>query len=329
LDSTGSIIKLNAAAERMLSVEEPEALGRQMDELWPGMGLGELVAVARETSRPLIQQARFGSLIFSAHVTPLPGDSQAAGTVIVLQDVTEMQRLGEMRRDFVANVSHELKTPLTSVKSYVETLLDGAADDPQLRTQFLQVVASETDRMTRLVRDLLHLSQFDQGAAQWEVATHTVAPFLTDMVRRLQPQIEAKGLMVGVQVDPQTPPARFDRDKISQVVINLLANAIEFTPTGGRIQVAANGEGGSVRFTMRDTGVGIPEADLPHIFERFYRVDKSRTRMLGGTGLGLAIAKQIVELSGGTIWINSILGEGTEVIFTLPAAPGKEGRRDG
>lgn len=328
LDSAGRIIKLNASAERMLAVDEAEALGRQMDDLWPGMGLGELVAVAHETSRSLIQEARFGSLIFSAHVTPVPGDSQAAGTVIVLQDITEMQRLGEMRRDFVANVSHELKTPLTSVKSYVETLLDGAAEDPQLRTQFLQVVASETDRMTRLVRDLLHLSQFDQGAAQWEVATHAVATFLTDMVRRLQPQIEEKGLTVQVHVDPQTPSARFDRDKISQVMINLLANAIEFTPSGGQIHVEARGEGGSVRFGVRDSGVGIPEADLPRIFERFYRVDKARTRTLGGTGLGLAIAKQIVELSGGTIRINSVLGEGTEVVFTLPGAPNKEGRRD-
>jgi two-component system sensor histidine kinase VicK len=322
LDSAGRIIKLNAAAQRMLSVEEHEALGQQMDELWPTMGLGELAAVAHETNRSFTQEARFGSLIFTAHVTPLPGDSQAAGTVIVLQDITELQRLAEMRREFVANVSHELKTPLTSVKSYVETLLDGAAEDPQLRTQFLQVVASETDRMARLVRDLLNLSQFDQGAAQWEVASHAVGPFLTDMVRRLQPQIDQKGLSVEVIVAPYTPQARFDRDKISQVMINLLANAIEFTPAGGRIWVEARGEGGSVRFAVRDSGVGIPEADLPRIFERFYRVDKARTRTLGGTGLGLAIAKQIVELSGGTIRISSTLGEGTEVVFTLPVAPG-------
>lgn len=323
MDTEGEIIKLNAAAERMLAVEEAEALGRQVDELWPTMGFGELAAVARETSRSLIQEVRFGSLIFKAHVTPLPGDSHAAGTVIVLQDITELQRLAEIRREFVANVSHELKTPLTSVKSYVETLLDGAAEDPDLRTQFLQVVESETDRMTRLVRDLLNLSQFDQGAAQWEVATHTVGPFLTDMVRRLEPQIAQKGLTVQVNVAPQTPQARFDRDKISQVMINLLANAIEFTPTGGQISVEARGEGTTVRFAVRDSGVGIPEADQPRIFERFYRVDKARTRTLGGTGLGLAIAKQIVELSGGTIHISSVLGEGTEVFFTLPVARGQ------
>ncbi|HLO02781.1 MAG TPA: ATP-binding protein [Symbiobacteriaceae bacterium] len=323
VDSEGQIIKLNAAAERMLAVEEAEALGRQVDELWPTMGFGELGTVAHETNHSLIQEVRLGSLIFTAHVTPLPGDSQTAGTVIVLQDVTEMQRLAQIRREFVANVSHELKTPLTSVKSYVETLLDGAAEDPQLRTQFLQVVESETDRMTRLVRDLLNLSQFDQGAAQWEVASHTVGPFLADMVRRLEPQIAQKGLSVHVTVAPQTPPARFDRDKISQVMINLLANAIEFTPAGGQIWVEARGEGGTVRFAVRDSGVGIPEADLPRIFERFYRVDKARTRTLGGTGLGLAIAKQIVELSGGTIRINSVLGEGTEVLFTLPVARGQ------
>lgn len=323
IDTNGEIIKLNAAAERMLAVEEAEALGRQVDELWPTMGFGELATVARESSHSLIQEVRFGSLIFKAHVTPLPGEGHASGTVIVLQDITELQRLAEIRREFVANVSHELKTPLTSVKSYVETLLDGAAEDPDLRTQFLQVVESETDRMTRLVRDLLNLSQFDQGASQWEVTSHTVTPFLTDMVRRLEPQITQKGLTVHVNVAPQTPQARFDRDKISQVIINLLANAIEFTPSGGQIWVEARGEGGTVRFSVRDSGVGIPESDLPRIFERFYRVDKARTRTLGGTGLGLAIAKQIVELSGGTIHINSVLGEGTEVFFTLPVARGQ------
>jgi two-component system sensor histidine kinase VicK len=328
LDSTGRILKLNSAAERMLAVEQGEALGSQLDELWPNMGLGELVAVAHETRRPLIQEVRFGSLIFSAHVTPLPGGSQASGTVIVLQDVTEMQRLAEMRRDFVANVSHELKTPLTSVKSYVETLLYGAADDPKLRTQFLQVVQSETDRMARLVRDLLYLSQFDQGGVQWDVGNHAIAPFLADMVRRLQPQIEEKQLQVEINVDPQTPLGRFDRDKVSQVMINLLANAIEFTPNGGAVTVEGRGEGSMVRIAVRDTGIGIPQEDLPRIFERFYRVDKARSRTLGGTGLGLAIAKQIVELSGGTIRINSKLGEGTEVVFTLPAAPAKDGRRE-
>lgn len=323
LNTGGEIIKLNAAAERMLAVEEAEALGRQVDELWPTMGFGELATVARETNHSLIQQVRFGSLIFKAHVTPLPGDSHATGMVIVLQDITELQRLAEIRREFVANVSHELKTPLTSVKSYVETLLDGAAEDPGLRTQFLQVVESETDRMTRLVRDLLNLSQFDQGASQWEVTSHTVGPFFADMVRRLEPQITQKGLTVHVNVAPQTPQARFDRDKISQVMINLLANAIEFTPAGGQIWVEARREAGTVRFAVRDSGVGIPEVDLPRIFERFYRVDKARTRTLGGTGLGLAIAKQIVELSGGTIHINSVLGEGTEVFFTLPVARGQ------
>lgn len=322
-DKAGHVVRLNEAAQRMLAVEEAEALGRHLDELWPTMGFGELATVAAETDHALIQEVRFGSLIFTARVTPLPRESQAAGTVIVIQDVTEMKRLTEMRREFVANVSHELRTPLTSVKSYVETLIDGAAEDPDLRMQFLQVVESETDRMTRLVRDLLNLSQLDQGGVQWEVASHAVGPFLADMVHRLEPQIAQKGLTVEVHVDPQTPSARFDRDKISQVIINLLANAIDFTPSGGRLWVEARREGESVRFSVRDSGVGIPEADLPRIFERFYRVDKARTRTMGGTGLGLAIAKQIVELSGGTIHINSVLGEGTEILFTLPTAHGQ------
>ncbi|HEY8345829.1 MAG TPA: ATP-binding protein [Symbiobacteriaceae bacterium] len=322
LDAQGRISKLNPAAERMLRVSEPEVLGRLPDEVWPGIGLAESVAWARKENRSLTREIHRGPQTLLAHVTPLQGEgSDSAGTVVVFHDITELQRLEAMRREFVADVSHELKTPLTTVKSYVETLLDGAAEVPEVRDQFLRVVQAETDRMTRLVRDLLQLSQLDQGQARWDVRPTSMANLVEESLSRLQVPLEQKRQRVNLIFHPDTPLAKVDREKLQQVLVNLLANAIEFTPAEGEITVEVEPADSMVRVTVRDTGIGIPPEDLPRIFERFYRVDKARSRMLGGTGLGLAIAKQIVELSGGTIAIASEVGKGTEVVFTVPAAP--------
>ena len=217
-----------------------------------------------------------------------------------------------------------MKTPLTTVKSYVETLLDGAAEEAEVRARFLRVVEAETDRMTRLVKDLLHLSQLDRGSANWDIQPYEVPPLVDECLAKLAVPIERKGLVVRRSYEPGLSPALFDRDKLQQVILNLLANAIEFTPSKGEITVAVNGQGAMVKVTVRDSGIGIPKEDLPRIFERFYRVDKARSRMLGGTGLGLAIARQIVELLGGVISIDSELGKGTEVVFSIPAAPALE-----
>ncbi|MDF2626860.1 MAG: two-component sensor histidine kinase [Symbiobacteriaceae bacterium] len=321
LDETGRIIKLNPAAERMFRTTEPEVLGRHPADVWPDLGLESALDRALEETRSVTFEFRFGGLYLLAYITPLFGERQhVAGMVVVFHDITELEKLEALRREFVANVSHELKTPLTTVKSYVETLLDGAADEPELRTRFLRVVDHETDRMARLVKDLLHLSQLDQGSVNWDIHAHEIPPVVDDCVARLAVQIERKNLVINRAFAAETPLALVDRDKLQQVLLNLLANAVEFTPSGGQISIATRADGAMVRVSVADSGIGIPAEDLPRIFERFYRVDKARSRMLGGTGLGLAIARQIIELSGGAISIDSELGKGTEVVFTLPAA---------
>lgn len=321
LGETGRIIKLNPAAERMFRTTEPEVLGRRPADVWPDSGLENALDRALEETRSVSYEFRFGGLYLLAYITPLFGERQhVAGMVVVFHDITEFEKLEALRREFVANVSHELKTPLTTVKSYVETLLDGAADEPELRANFLRVVDHETDRMARLVKDLLHLSQLDQGSAHWDIRAHEIPPLVDECVARLAVQIERKELVINGVFTEETPLALIDRDKLQQVLLNLVANAVEFTPPGGQITIETRADGAMVRITVRDTGIGIPAEDLPRIFERFYRVDKARSRMLGGTGLGLAIARQIIELLGGAISIDSELGKGTEVVFTLPAA---------
>lgn len=323
LDAQGRIIALNPAAARMLQIAPEQAVGRRPGELWPELPLQALVEQARHMNQPVVEDVALTgpvSAVLRSHCTPLYGEGeQVAGTVIVLHDITEQEKLEQLRREFVANVSHELKTPLTTVKSYVETLLDGVGDDAAVRNRFLKVVDSETDRMVRLVKDLLHLSQLDQGSLAWEMAPQEVAPLIEETLGRLSLQLKGKRLQVHRRFSDALPLIMADRDKLQQVLLNILTNAAEFTPAGGEVFIEARTQGEMVVITVRDTGVGIPAEDVPHIFERFYRVDKARSRMLGGTGLGLAIARQIVEAHGGSIHLKSTPGRGTEVAFTVPA----------
>ncbi len=321
LNGVGRIIRLNPAAQRMFQVRELEALGRRPEELAADSGLEEALEEAWQQSAPVTRQIRLKDRVLQAYITPLKSDGRHPGTVIVFHDITEWERLESLRREFVANVSHELKTPLTTIKSYVEPLLDGAAEDPEVRDRFLRVVDGETERMARLVRDLLRLTQMDEGRLRWNIGPQDIGALVAETVGRLRLQVDRKRLSVQWEVDPATPPALCDYDKIQQVVTNLLANAIDFTPNGGQIRITVAPDGPkAVRVTIADTGIGIPAEDLPRVFERFYRVDKARSRSMGGTGLGLSIAKQIVELSGGTIAIASEVNRGTTVTFTLPAA---------
>jgi len=321
LDSEGRIIRLNPAAQRMFQTEEAAVLGSFPHETWPDARLNQALAQALQEGRPLTQEVRVDQLVLLAYITPLQGErNKTAGMVVVFHDITELEKLESMRREFVANVSHELKTPLTTVKSYVETLLDGAAEDEEVRSRFLRVVESETDRMARLVKDLLHLSQLDQGSTHWDVQAYEVPLLVDECLSKLSVPIERKNLRIKRSYAADAPMGMFDRDKLQQVMLNLLANAVEFTPPRGEIQIEVRKNGSMVAVAVSDSGIGIPKEDLPRIFERFYRVDKARSRMLGGTGLGLAIARQIVESLGGAISIDSDLGKGTKVIFTLPAA---------
>lgn len=240
------------------------------------------------------------------------------GVIAVLQDITEQQRLENMRKEFVANVSHELRTPLTSIKSYAETLLDGALDDREASEKFLGVINAEADRMTRLVKDLLQLSRLDNQQLKWNFEEVSLAELIKSAVERMEMEAAARHQTLNCYVMGDIPLIEADYGRLEQVVFNLVGNAIKYTPEDGKVTVYVGKIYNEVYFKVTDTGIGIPENDLPRIFERFYRVDKARSREMGGTGLGLAIAKEIVEAHGGVIAITSQMDHGTEVTVRIP-----------
>jgi two-component system phosphate regulon sensor histidine kinase PhoR len=225
-----------------------------------------------------------------------------------------------MRREFVANVSHELRTPLTAIKGYAETLLGGGLTDPARAAEFVEVIARHTERLGALIEDLLDLAAVEQGEARVELASVPLGDVVSQAEAVVRAAAAEKGLAVQVELPDALPQVRADRDRLAQVLINLLDNAVKFTPPGGRVGVAAGSSNGLVTIAVSDTGVGIPPGDLPRIFERFYRVDRSRDRREGGTGLGLAIAKHLTQAMGGQIEVESRPGSGSTFRVTLRAA---------
>jgi len=240
------------------------------------------------------------------------------GIIVVLHDVTEQQKLDCMRREFVANVSHELRTPITSIKSYTETLLDGAVEDSETTERFLNVINSEADRMTRLVKDLLQLSRLDNQQMSWKMEKVSLKEIVKNIVNRMQLEAGQKKQKLESFVIGEIPSIDADKDRLEQVVVNLISNALKYTPEFGQITVYVGKLINDIYVKVTDTGIGIPDEALQMVFERFYRVDKARSRDLGGTGLGLSIAKEIVEAHSGTINITSEAGKGTEATVRLP-----------
>jgi two-component system sensor histidine kinase VicK len=259
--------------------------------------------------------------VLRATFTPIHRrDKGITGTIAVLQDVTEQEKLEQSRRQFVANVSHELRTPLTTIKSYAEALNDGALEERELSERFVGVIRNETERMIRLVTDLLHLSRLDSNQAPLRRRQTNIHDMLDEVADRFSFQLRQKSIKAAVWVDEGLESAWLDRDQIDQVLDNLFSNAIKYTLDGGTIQLTAKRPADSalLAISVKDTGIGIPKKDLNRIFDRFYRVDKARSRNMGGTGLGLSIAREIVKAHGGTIALDSELNEGTTVTFTLP-----------
>ncbi len=244
--------------------------------------------------------------------------AEANGAVIVLHDITDLRKLERVRRDFVANVSHEFRTPLTAIQGFAETLLAGAIDDPQNRKRFLEIILEHARRLTRLTEDLLMLSKMDAARLELEIRSLPVSQFVESCVEAAQPHAKEKKLRLSSRLPESLPNVAGDRRRLAEVLDNLLQNAIQYTPEGGEITVAASPNEKEVVFTVSDTGIGIPQAELSRIFERFYRVDAARSREVGGTGLGLSIAKHLVEAHGGRIWVESELGSGSHFHFTVP-----------
>lgn len=322
-DEVGRVILMNRRAGQMLGVEGEELAGREIGSLL-GLPEPEAESLARggSDSKLLEITPSEGGQPFVMRVTFTPihrREIGITGTIAVLQDVTEQEKLEASRREFVANVSHELRTPLTTIKSYTEALEDGALEDKQMAPRFVGVIQNETGRMIRLVTDLLHLSRLDSKEGALRKQRVDIVEMLEDVEDRFSFQMQQKNVRTIIDAKPGVSTAMLDRDGIDQVLDNLISNALKYTPDGGTITMEANvTEDGMLSLSVADTGIGIPKKDLDRIFERFYRVDKARTRNMGGTGLGLSIAREIVRVHGGNITLQSELEKGTKVTFTLP-----------
>lgn len=330
-DETGKIILMNRRAGEMLRIQ---------GELPESADMITLLRLSQE-EREVLQLGTMHSTIleneteegdtFLIRVTFTPIHRREAGivgTIAVLQDVTEQEQLEASRREFVANVSHELRTPLTTIKSYTEALEDGAMEDPELGPKFASVIQNQTERMIRLVTDLLHLSRLDSKEAQLRKQPVSVMEMLEEVADRFSFQMQEKGIKPTLFIASEVGSAWADRDQIDQVLDNLMSNAMKYTPEGGTITIEARlTDDGVLAISVQDNGIGIPKKDLDRIFERFYRVDKARSRNMGGTGLGLSIAREIVKAHGGMISLQSELGKGTKVTFTLPQHEQGGGKR--
>jgi two-component system, OmpR family, phosphate regulon sensor histidine kinase PhoR len=240
------------------------------------------------------------------------------GAVVVLHDITELRKLERVRRDFVANVSHEFRTPLTAIQGFAETLLAGAIDDSQNRTRFLEIILEHSRRLARLTEDLLVLSKMDAERLELEIRRLSVSQLIESCLETAQRRAAEKDLRISVNTPHRLPDIAGDRRRLAEVLQNLLDNAIQYTLPGGQIMLSAEEGDAEVVVTVSDTGIGIPQADQPRIFERFYRVDVARSREAGGTGLGLAIAKHLVEVHGGRLWVDSEVGQGSQFHFSVP-----------
>ena len=315
---TGQVIHHNPAASRMLSrsLSGEEAFdgifGREAS-------FEKLLTLKR--SEYLECQKRVGDRELELFMAPFSADKTGGGVMVVIHDVTEQRKSEQTRREFVANVSHELRTPLTNVKSYAETLLD-AGDDlpPELKRNFLSVIVSEADRMTRIVKDLLTLTKFDYGKMEMNITRFPFAEAVKNVHQAVALDAKNHRHTLTLTCPADLPAIHGDRERIEQVIMNIVSNAIKYTADGGQIDITAGARGDQVFVNVTDNGIGIPEKDLPRLFERFYRVDKARSRESGGTGLGLSIAKEILTQHQGDIQIESVYGQGTSVTITLPAA---------
>ena len=324
VDGEERIITLNRAAARMFGIEADVARGRAMQEIIRSTAFHEIAGAALDGEGPIERQVAVGApdeRILEAHAAPLRNDNQEiSGTVIVLNDVTKLRRLENVRKDFVANVSHELRTPITSIKGFVETLRDGLDGDADQNRRFLEIIGKHVDRLDAIIEDLLYLSRIEEDTGHTSIVLehHPVADLLKETIDSCAPAAAQKNIEIKLSAD-ESLTARVNRQLIGHAIANLLDNAIKYSDTGGVVDVAAAGDGGEVVISVRDRGTGIAEEHQSRIFERFYQVDKSRSREMGGTGLGLSIAKHIVHAHGGTIAVQSILNQGSTFSIRLPA----------
>ncbi len=315
-DENGVVLLTNPAALRILAFPGKEGQGRTFAQLTRERQLVELWDACRQSGaeQTAMLESSARNAFLQAVVTPL-SEPAPPRFLVILQDLTRIRQLETIRRDFISNISHELRTPLASLSLVVETLKDGAVDDPEAARRFLSFIESELSTLTQMVEELLELSQIESGQVPFRLKVTPVAKLIKKPVKRLTPQAERLNVTVETLIPDNLPPVLADSRRIQQVVMNLLHNALKFTPEHGLVTLRAEVVGPEVVIAVRDTGVGIPADDVPRIFERFYKTDRARAD--DGVGLGLSIAKHIVLGHGGRIWVESVEGRGSTFYFSL------------
>ncbi len=335
-DTDGKILHINPVAAAMLSIAEPSLVDFDtlMEDIGINVKLGDIMYLRKSqmvehTIHLHNQVIKAFFAVFTQTVEKTT--KKIGGIVVALQDITKLQRLDDARREFVANVSHELRTPITTIKTYAETMID-SKDPDDMDTHFLSTINAEADRMTRIIKDLLMLSQLDHNKDALKKTRIDMRELIENVVEKMSMSAKKQGHTLTFVATTELPSIMANRDQIERVLTNIISNAIKYTQDAGIIEVFAGHLYNEIYIKVKDNGIGIPKKDIDRIFERFYRVDKARTRAAGGTGLGLAIAKEIIESHGGKIQITSEPGNGTEVMITMPAkrrAPRKKKEASG
>ena len=317
------IIFSNRAFSQILGLEDMgEIEGRPLLEVARQSDLLAAIKMALSGHQQVSSEIVVGTVrprSFAVTAAPVLAASHK-GAVLVLHEISDLRRLERVRQDFVANVSHEFRTPLTAIQGFAETLLSGALDDPANRRRFVEIIREHAMRLARLTEDLLKLSRIEAGQLKLEFRPVSVAQLVESCVETAQLKAVPKRLSLNVELPSGLPTVRGDANSLQEVLQNLLDNALQYTPGGGKIEVSASCSESRVIVTVADTGIGIPQAEQERIFERFYRVDEARSREAGGTGLGLSIARHIMEAHGGRLWVESAVGEGSRFHFSIPVA---------
>lgn len=322
IDRDGRIVLMNRQAEEILGFSAKELVGRNFGEAKQQYELQQMIQEGLTVREHIREEITFyfpEERLLDLNIVPINQEgNEFGGVLLVLQDVTAIRRLERMRSEFVANVSHELKTPLAAVKGFAETLLGGVVKDEETTRSFLQIIFDESDRLNRLIGDILELSKIESRRVPLYFSPVEVDSFIDKTVTLMKTEAARKSIELEMKVEGGLY-VEADEDRLRQIMMNLLANGINYTPEGGRVSVKIEGiDDDYIRIQISDTGIGIPKKDLPRIFERFYRVDKARSRSSGGTGLGLSIVKHLIELHKGTISVTSTVGVGSTFTIELP-----------
>jgi len=320
-DEKEKIILMNASLRKLFFVDSnPE--GKKPLEVIRNTAVGEMVDRILTGKQHLITEEIAVNIpeekVLKVNGVPIMRNNKLEGAILVFHDITELRRLEKIRQDFVANVSHELRTPISSIKGYAETLLEGALEDKDNAKEFINIIYQDSNRLANLINDLLDLSKIESGKMRMLLVPLDTVPLIKRAVAVMENQARVKSIELKLDLPSGLPKINSDETRFSQVMINLIDNAIKYSPEGGSITISAKLVNNVLQIDISDTGIGISEKDLPRIFERFYRVDKARSRELGGTGLGLSIVKHIVQAHGGEVWVKSELGLGSTFSFTIP-----------